>query len=87
MDLEQFRFDKVSLNADSCQTAASTISLRISQELELKGLKITYNSQVMKIRITCKKMRKLTNNVRFLFAVHFLRTLSKRKPCKLFQIH
>ena len=35
------RFDKVSLNAASCQTADSIVSVRTSKELELKGLKTT----------------------------------------------
>ena len=34
-------FDKVSLNAASCQTADSTVSVRTSKEPELKGLKTT----------------------------------------------
>ena len=33
------RFDKVSLNAASCQTAYSTVSVHTSKEPELKGLK------------------------------------------------
>ena len=44
MDLEQFKgyyYDKVSLNAASCQTADRTVSVRTSKELELKGLKTT----------------------------------------------
>ena len=36
-------FDKLSLNAASCQTADSTDSLRISIEPELKDLKTTYS--------------------------------------------
>ena len=35
------RFDKVSLNAVSCQTADSTVSVCISKEPELKDLKTT----------------------------------------------
>ena len=33
--------DKVSLNAASCQTADSTVSVRTSKEPEFKGLKTT----------------------------------------------
>ncbi len=35
------RFDKVSLNTASCQTADSTVYVRTSKEPELKGLKTT----------------------------------------------
>ena len=34
-------FEQVSLNAASCQTADSKVSVRTSKELELKGLKTT----------------------------------------------
>ncbi len=42
MDLESnnsqgYRFDKVSLNVASCQTADSKVSVRTSKETELKG--------------------------------------------------
>ncbi len=40
-----YRFDKVSLNAVYCQTAASKVSVCKSKELELKGLEITCNSK------------------------------------------
>ncbi len=42
VDFEQFtrfRFDKVSLNAVSCQTADSIVFIHTSKETELKGLK------------------------------------------------
>ncbi len=35
------RFDKVSLNVASCQTADSAVSVCTSKDLELKGLKTT----------------------------------------------
>ena len=36
-----YRFDKVSLSVASCQKADSTVSVHMSKELELKGLKTT----------------------------------------------
>ncbi len=43
MDFELgYCFDKVSLNADSFQTAESTVSVYTSKEPELKGLKTCY---------------------------------------------
>ncbi len=39
--LQRYCYDKVSLNAARCQTAYSTLYIRISKEPELKGLKIT----------------------------------------------
>ncbi len=39
------RFDKVSLNAASYQTAGSLSSVRISKESKLKDLKSTKNAQ------------------------------------------
>ena len=42
------RFDKLSLNAASCQTADSILFVRISKELELKGLKITSFCKALK---------------------------------------
>ena len=46
MDLESnisqgYRFEKVSLNVASCQTASSIVSVHTSKEPELKGLKTT----------------------------------------------
>ena len=41
-------FYEVYLNAASCQTADSTVSICTSKEPELKGLKRSCNSQVLK---------------------------------------
>ncbi len=59
--------------------AASTVSVRISKEPELKGLKITCNSHKLKMRKNCnktKKMRKFYVKNCVLFAVHFMRIFS-----------
>ncbi len=40
-NLQHYSYDKVSLNADSHQTADSTLSVCTSKESELKGLKTT----------------------------------------------
>ncbi len=48
------RFDKVSLNAASCQTADSTVSVCTSKEPELKGLK--------KLIIKYKKLTRMAQN-------------------------
>ena len=70
-NLQGFRFDKVSLNADSCQTAASTVSVCTSKEPELKDLKLTCHSQVIKMRRkwTANKKRTLFVNLRIFLQV------------------
>ena len=40
------RFEKVPLNAASCQTADSKLAVRTSKEPELKGLKTTSNDKI-----------------------------------------
>ncbi len=42
----KFHFDKVSLNAASCQTANSTVSVCTSKEPELKGFKQLSDDQI-----------------------------------------
>ncbi len=41
INLQGYRFDEKSLNADCCKTADSTVSVYTSKESEFKGLKTT----------------------------------------------
>ena len=61
-NLQGYRFEKVSLNVDSYKTADSTVSVCESKELELKFLKTTFDSQVLKM---CRKFT-ANKNAQFL---------------------